>query len=64
MQFGAIFGTDYWWAVAVSQAHELAELHRQRAEDAAATAARDRVQAVQRERETMARSCTTWWRGT
>ncbi len=55
VQFGAIFGTDYWWAVAVSQAHELADLHRQRAEDAAATAARDRAQAVQREREAMAR---------
>ncbi len=55
VQFGAIFGTDYWWAVAVSQAHELAELHRQRAEDAAATADRDRAEAVQRERETMAR---------
>jgi signal transduction histidine kinase len=55
VQFGAIFGTDYWWAVAVSQAHELAELHRQRAEDAAAAAERDRVEAVQRERETMAR---------
>jgi signal transduction histidine kinase len=55
VQFGAIFGTDYWWAVAVSQAHELAELHRQRAEDAAAVADRDRAEAVQRERETMAR---------
>ncbi len=55
VQFGAIFGTDYWWAVAVSQAHELAELHRQRAEDAAAVAERDRAEAVQRERETMAR---------
>jgi len=55
VQFGAIFGTDYWWAVAVSQAHELAELHRQRAEDAAAVAERDRTEAVQRERETMAR---------
>lgn len=55
VQFGAIFGTDYWWAVAVSQAHELAELHRQRAEEAAAVAERDRVEAVQRERETMAR---------
>ncbi len=55
VQFGAIFGTDYWWAVAVSQAHELAELHRQRAEEAAAAAKRDRVEAVQRERETMAR---------
>lgn len=55
VQFGAIFGTDYWWAVAVSQAHELAELHRQRAEDAAAAAERDRTEAVQREREAMAR---------
>lgn len=55
VQFGAIFGTDYWWAVAVSQAHELAELHRQRAEDAAVVAARDRTEAVQREREVMAR---------
>ena len=55
VQFGAIFGTDYWWAVAVSQAHELAELHRQRAEDAAVVADRDRAEAVQRERETMAR---------
>lgn len=55
VQFGAIFGTDYWWAVAVSQANELAELHRQRAEDAAAVADRDRAEAVQRERETMAR---------
>ncbi|PRB18257.1 sensor histidine kinase [Microbacterium sp. MYb62] len=55
VQFGAIFGTDYWWAVAVSQANELAELHRQRADDAAAVADRDRAEAVQRERETMAR---------
>ncbi|MFJ6533349.1 sensor histidine kinase [Microbacterium sp. NPDC091662] len=55
VQFGAIFGTDYWWAVAVSQAQELTELHRQRAEDAAAAAERDRVEAVQREREAMAR---------
>lgn len=55
VQFGAIFGTDYWWAVAVSQANELAELHRQRADDAAAVAERDRAEAVQREREVMAR---------
>lgn len=55
VQFGAIFGTDYWWAVAVAQAHELAELHRQRADDAAAVAARDREEAVQQEREAMAR---------
>ncbi|MBO9627290.1 MAG: sensor histidine kinase [Microbacterium sp.] len=55
VQFGAFIGTDYWWAVAVSQAHELAELHRQRAEEAAAAADRDREEAVQREREAMAR---------
>lgn len=55
VQFGAFVGTDYWWAVAVSQANELAELHRQRADDAAAVAARDRAEAVRRERETMAR---------
>lgn len=55
VQFGAIFGTDYWWAVAVSQANELAELHRQRADDAAAVAERDQAEAVRRERETMAR---------
>ena len=55
VQFGALVGTDYWWAVAVSQAHELAELHRQRAEEAAAVAERDREEAVQRVRESMAR---------
>lgn len=55
VQFGAFVGTDYWWAVAVSQANELAELHRQRADEAAAVAARDRAEAVRRERETMAK---------
>lgn len=55
VQFGAIFGTDYWWAVAVSQANELAELHRQRADEAAAVAEREQAEAVQREREAMAR---------
>lgn len=55
VQFGAFVGTDYWWAVAVSQAHQLAELQRQRADDAAAAAARERAEAVQREREDMAR---------
>lgn len=54
-QFGAFVGTDYWWAVAVSQANELAELHRQRADEAAAVAERDQAEAVRRERETMAR---------
>lgn len=55
IQFGAIFGTDYWWAVAVSQANELADLHRQRAEDTEHTAERERTEAVHREREMMAR---------
>ncbi len=55
VQFGAFVGTDYWWAVAVSQANELTELHRQRADEAAAAAERDRVEAVLRERETMAK---------
>ncbi|CAH0249213.1 sensor histidine kinase [Microbacterium foliorum] len=55
VQFGAFVGTDYWWAVAVSQANELAELHRRRAEDGAIVAERDRAEAVRRERETMAR---------
>ncbi len=55
VQFGAIFGTDYWWAVAVSQAHELAELHRLRAQEVERQAARDQEVAVRRERESMAR---------
>ena len=55
VQMGALLGTDYWWAVAVSQANELTELHRQRAEDAELAAERDRAEAVRREREQMAR---------
>jgi len=55
VQFGAIFGTDYWWAVAVAQANELADLHRQRAEAAEHEAERDRSEAVRQEREMMAR---------
>lgn len=55
VQMGAMLGTDYWWAVAVSQANELTELHRQRAEDAMRAADRDRDEAVRREREQMAR---------
>ena len=54
-QFGVIFATDYWWAVAMAQANELTELHRQRADDAAAAAERDRAAAVRHEREVMAR---------
>ena len=55
LQFGAIFGTDYWWAVAVSQAHELAELHRLRAEELERQALHEREAAVRGERESMAR---------
>jgi signal transduction histidine kinase len=55
VQFGAFVGTDFWWAVAVAQANELTELHRQRADEAAAAAERQRVDAVRRERESMAR---------
>jgi len=55
VQMGALLGTDYWWAVAVSQANELTELHRQRAEDAMRAADRDRIEAVRDEREAMAR---------
>lgn len=55
LQFGAIFGTDYWWAVAVSQAQELTELHRQRAEEVQRQALQEREAAVRRERESMAR---------
>ncbi|WP_217176980.1 sensor histidine kinase [Streptomyces sp. AC495_CC817] len=55
LQFAAFVGTDYWWAVAVSQANELAALHRQRADEAAEAAERERIEAVLREREAMAR---------
>lgn len=55
LQVAAIFGTDYWWAVAVSQANELADLHRTQAEIAARAAERDRTEAVRDEREAMAR---------
>lgn len=55
LQFATFVGTDFWWAVAVAQAHELADLHRQRAEDAEAAADRDRAEAVRVERETMAK---------
>ncbi|MDR2999055.1 MAG: histidine kinase [Microbacterium sp.] len=45
---GTLFGTDYWWAVAVGRAEELAELEGRRASDAARDTIRD-------EREVMAR---------
>lgn len=54
-QFGAIFGTDYWWAVAMSQANELTELHRRRADELVEDAERAREEAVRGEREIMAR---------
>ncbi|GAA2092323.1 sensor histidine kinase [Brevibacterium salitolerans] len=55
LQMGAVLGTGYWYGTAVAQSQELVELHRRRAEDAALLAERDRVEAVQREREHMAR---------
>lgn len=55
LQIGALLGTAYWYATAVAQAHELVELHRQRALDAERLAERDRAEAVRREREDMAR---------
>jgi signal transduction histidine kinase len=55
LQLGALAGMDYWYATSVAQAHELVALHRARAEDAERLAERDRAEAVQREREQMAR---------
>lgn len=55
LQLGALVGTDYWYATSVAQSRELVELHRQRAADAALLAERDRLEAVARERENMAR---------
>ncbi|MFG6444568.1 sensor histidine kinase [Microbacterium sp. P07] len=55
LQVGALLGTTYWYATAVAQSRELVALHRQRAEDAEALAARAREAAVQDEREAMAR---------
>lgn len=48
LQIATLLGTDYWWAVAVGRAEEVAALERRRAADAAREAVRD-------ERETMAR---------
>ncbi|KJL34081.1 sensor histidine kinase [Microbacterium azadirachtae] len=48
LQIATLLGTDYWWAVAVGRAEEVAALERRRATDAAREAVRD-------ERETMAR---------
>ena len=55
LQLGALAAMDYWYATSVAQAHELVALHRERAEDAERLAERDRAEAVQREREQMAR---------
>lgn len=55
LQLGALLGTDYWWATAVAQANELAELHRREAREVVRVAERDREQALQRERDGMAR---------
>ncbi|MGH3703797.1 MAG: sensor histidine kinase [Agromyces sp.] len=55
LQFGALLGSDYWWATAVAQANELAELHRLQAMEVVRDAERDRNAALQRERDVMAR---------
>ncbi|MDR6866991.1 signal transduction histidine kinase [Microbacterium resistens] len=48
LQVATLFGTDYWWAVAVGRAEEVTALERDRAADATREAIRD-------EREEMAR---------
>lgn len=55
LQLGALLGTDYWWATAVAQANELAELHRREAAELVRHAERDRDTALQHERDAMAR---------
>ncbi|MFE6966015.1 sensor histidine kinase [Agromyces sp. NPDC057679] len=55
LQLGALLGADYWWATAVAQANELAELHRREAREVVRLAERDRDAALQRERDGMAR---------
>ncbi|MFK4729109.1 histidine kinase [Agromyces mediolanus] len=55
LQLGALLGTDYWWATAVAQANELAELHRREAAEVVADAERQRDTALQHERDAMAR---------
>ncbi|WP_238706935.1 sensor histidine kinase [Microbacterium lushaniae] len=55
LQLGALAGMDYWYATSVAQAHELVALHRERAEEAARQAVRERGEVVRREREQMAR---------
>ncbi|MFB9644136.1 sensor histidine kinase [Agromyces lapidis] len=55
LQLGALLGADYWWATAVAQANELAELHRREAREVVRLAERERDAALQRERDGMAR---------
>ncbi|MCM3658541.1 histidine kinase [Agromyces mediolanus] len=55
LQLGALLGTDYWWATAVAQANELAELHRREAAELVRHAEHDRDAALQHERDAMAR---------
>lgn len=50
----AVLGTPFWWATAVRRAEEVAELHRQRAEDAARLAELREREGVRRERQRMA----------
>ncbi|TQK18017.1 signal transduction histidine kinase [Microbacterium sp. SLBN-154] len=55
MQTAGLLGVAYWWGTSTAQSQELVALHRQRAEDAERLAVRDRHEAVEREREAMAR---------
>ncbi len=49
LQVATLFGTDYWWAVAVGRAEEVAALERRRAADATRDAVREEREAVARE---------------
>ncbi|WP_424936775.1 MULTISPECIES: sensor histidine kinase [Bacteria] len=49
LQVATLFGTDYWWAVAVGRAEEVATLERRRAADAAREAIRDQREEMARE---------------
>lgn len=55
IQTAGLLGVAYWWGTSTAQSQELVALHRQRAEDAERMAARDRREAIEREREAMAR---------
>ena len=49
LQVATLLGTDYWWAVAVGRAEEVATLERRRATDAARETIRDQREEMARE---------------